>query len=200
MPDQALSGLKVLEFANLVSGPYCGKMFADLGAEVIKIEDPVRGDKARSREPFAGNAPGLERSGLFAYLNTNKLSVTLDPQADFAVQLYPPAVVLEGDAGHGPGHPGKSALAGHQLVHPSNRQSRLRPDSPASGARLLLGGLEAVQMSEIWCNRHVKAPAIGQQLRYQAVSVPVIKVGKAPAVPIAGLLAVCYPRDLASTQ
>jgi crotonobetainyl-CoA:carnitine CoA-transferase CaiB-like acyl-CoA transferase len=80
MPDQALSGLKVLEFANLVSGPYCGKMFADLGAEVIKIEDPVGGDTARNREPFAGNTPGLERSGLFAYLNTNKMSITLDPK------------------------------------------------------------------------------------------------------------------------
>ncbi|MFO7963798.1 MAG: CoA transferase [Desulfobacterales bacterium] len=80
MPDQALSGLKVLEFANLVSGPYCGKMFADLGAEVIKIEDPDGGDASRRLEPFAGNSPGFERSGLFAYLNTNKLSLTLDPK------------------------------------------------------------------------------------------------------------------------
>lgn len=79
MSEQALAGLKVLEFANLVSGPYCGKMFADLGAEVIKIENPVNGDTARSREPFAGNLPGIERSGLFAYLNTNKMSITLDP-------------------------------------------------------------------------------------------------------------------------
>lgn len=80
MPDQALTGLKVLEFSNLVSGPYAGKMFADLGAEVIKIEKPFQGDSARHLEPFAGNSPGIERSGLFAYLNTNKMSITLDPK------------------------------------------------------------------------------------------------------------------------
>jgi crotonobetainyl-CoA:carnitine CoA-transferase CaiB-like acyl-CoA transferase len=39
MPDRLLSDLKVLEFANLVSGPYCGKLMADLGAEVIKINE-----------------------------------------------------------------------------------------------------------------------------------------------------------------
>jgi len=104
MADQALSGLKVLEFANLVSGPYCGKLFADLGAEVIKIEEPFRGDESRRREPFAQDIPGAERSGLFAYLNTNKLSITLNPKttkgnsifmelvkgADILIENYPP--------------------------------------------------------------------------------------------------------------
>jgi CoA:oxalate CoA-transferase len=80
--EQALTGLKVVEFANLVSGPYCGKMFADLGAEVIKIESPEKGDKSRSCEPFSGNIPGMERSGLFSYLNSNKMSVTLNPGTD----------------------------------------------------------------------------------------------------------------------
>ena len=78
MPEKALDGLKVLEFGNLVSAPYCGKLMADLGAEVIKIEQPGTGDQARYRKPFAQNRPGLERSGLFSYLNTNKLSITLD--------------------------------------------------------------------------------------------------------------------------
>ncbi|MEE9557618.1 MAG: CoA transferase [Candidatus Adiutricales bacterium] len=82
MADGALTGLKVLEFGNLVSAAYCGKLMADLGAEVIKIEEPGRGDEARRRGPFAGDEPGLERSGLFAYLNTNKLSLTLDPKTD----------------------------------------------------------------------------------------------------------------------
>ena len=80
MVEQPLTGLNVLEFANLVSGPYCGKLFAELGAEVIKIEPPVKGDDARREQPFAGNIPGLERSGLFAYLNSSKMSITLDPK------------------------------------------------------------------------------------------------------------------------
>jgi len=73
-----LDGIKVLEFAELVAGPYCGKLLADLGAEVIKIERPGFGDDARQRGPFLGDVPHPERSGLFLYLNTNKLGITLN--------------------------------------------------------------------------------------------------------------------------
>ena len=47
MNNEALSGLKVIEYSEFISGPYCGKLLADLGAEVIKIEPPGLGDKAR---------------------------------------------------------------------------------------------------------------------------------------------------------
>ncbi|MFC1924754.1 CaiB/BaiF CoA transferase family protein [Chloroflexota bacterium] len=78
MARKALSGIKVLEWAQMVAGPYCTKQLADMGAEVIKIEGPGKGDKARSREPFLNNVPHPERSGLFLYLNTNKRGITLD--------------------------------------------------------------------------------------------------------------------------
>ena len=78
MPDQALDHLKVLELCNFVCGPYCTKLLADLGAEVIKIEPPHTGDEARRRGPFLNDIPHPERSGLFLYLNTNKLGITLD--------------------------------------------------------------------------------------------------------------------------
>jgi len=78
MAETALAGLKVLEYAQFVSGPYCTKLLADLGAEVIKIEPPGRGDEARRREPFLNDVPHPERSGLFFYLNTNKLGITLN--------------------------------------------------------------------------------------------------------------------------
>ena len=42
-----LDGLKIVEVANMVSAPYCGKILADLGAEVVKVEEPTRGDQAR---------------------------------------------------------------------------------------------------------------------------------------------------------
>ena len=77
MPDKALSGTRVLEYAQFVSGPYCAKLMADLGAEVIKIEPP-QGDIARKRGPFPGDIPHPERSGLFLYNNTNKSGTTLD--------------------------------------------------------------------------------------------------------------------------
>ena len=88
MPDSALSDIKVLEFGDVVSAPYCCKLMADLGAEVIKIEKPGFGDEARRREPFAVDTPGLERSGLFAYLNTNKRSITLDPETNLGKKIF----------------------------------------------------------------------------------------------------------------
>jgi len=88
MSEGALTDLKVLEFGNLVSAPYCGKLLADLGAEVIKIEEPGIGDEARKRGPFAQDIPGVERSGLFAYLNTNKLSITLNPRNALGKALF----------------------------------------------------------------------------------------------------------------
>jgi len=78
MKQKALAGIRILEYAQLVCGPYCGKLFADLGAEVIKIEDPLGGEMARRRGPFVGDHPDPENSILFMYLNTNKSGITLD--------------------------------------------------------------------------------------------------------------------------
>lgn len=75
---KALHGLKVVEYSQFISGPYCAKLLGDLGAEVVKIENPGVGDRARTMGPFINNEPHPERSGLFAYLNTNKLGITLD--------------------------------------------------------------------------------------------------------------------------
>jgi crotonobetainyl-CoA:carnitine CoA-transferase CaiB-like acyl-CoA transferase len=74
----ALTGFRVVELADSVAGEYCGKLLADFGAEVVKIEAPEGGSRTRAMAPRV--APGPEGSGLFAYLNTNKLSVT--PDAD----------------------------------------------------------------------------------------------------------------------
>jgi CoA:oxalate CoA-transferase len=78
MVKKALEVLKVIEYGNLVSAPYCGKLLAGLGAELIKVEKPGNGDEARSRGPFPNDIPNPERSGLFLSLNTNKLGITLN--------------------------------------------------------------------------------------------------------------------------
>jgi crotonobetainyl-CoA:carnitine CoA-transferase CaiB-like acyl-CoA transferase len=75
----ALAGVRVLELAQMVAGPHCAKMLADLGAEVVKVEPPGTGDRARAAGPFPQGTPHPERSGLFLYLNANKRGVTLDP-------------------------------------------------------------------------------------------------------------------------
>ncbi|MFP4573972.1 MAG: CaiB/BaiF CoA transferase family protein [Desulfobacterales bacterium] len=79
MPQGALDNVKILEFCTTVSGAYCTKLMADLGAEVIKIEPPGAGDGARRKPPFLKDQPDPEKSGLFMYVNTSKLGVTLDP-------------------------------------------------------------------------------------------------------------------------
>lgn len=78
MSERALSGLRVLDLAEHIAGSYCGKIFADFGAEVIKVEPPGKGNPLRAKAPFNKDNKEIESSGLFFYLNTNKKSITLD--------------------------------------------------------------------------------------------------------------------------
>lgn len=78
MPNRsALEGIRIVECGGLVSAAYACKLFADLGAEVIKVEPPW-GDPARQRGPFPGQRPDPNTSGLFIYLNCNKRGVVAD--------------------------------------------------------------------------------------------------------------------------
>ncbi len=96
-----LEGVKVLELGTMVSAAYATKLMADLGADVIKVEEPG-GDPVRQRGPFPGGVIDPEQSGLFLSLNTNKRGATLDLShqqdelhrlvrwADILVHNYPP--------------------------------------------------------------------------------------------------------------
>ena len=77
MTTGLLSDLKVVEYGRYISAPFCTKLLGDLGALVIKVEDPA-GDIARSVGPFPGDVSHPEKSGLFLALNTSKRGVTLD--------------------------------------------------------------------------------------------------------------------------
>jgi crotonobetainyl-CoA:carnitine CoA-transferase CaiB-like acyl-CoA transferase len=69
-----LEGLTVIDFTRVLSGPYCTMLLADMGARVIKIEHPGRGDDTRAwGPPFIG-----EESAYFLSINRNKESLTLD--------------------------------------------------------------------------------------------------------------------------
>ena len=78
MPGGALEGTVVIELGQEVSAPYCSKLLSDYGADVIKVEDPDRGDRTRRWGPFPKDQVDPEKSGVFHFLNTNKRSVTLD--------------------------------------------------------------------------------------------------------------------------
>ncbi len=87
MTGASLAGIKVLEYAEMVAGPYCGKLLADLGADVIKIEPPT-GDPARAFGPFPDNKPHREKSALFLYNNTSKRGITLDLRTTAGKELF----------------------------------------------------------------------------------------------------------------
>lgn len=72
-----LKNIRVLDLTRLLPGPYCSQFFADFGAEVIKIEEPKVGDYARWTEPRVDGY-----SAMFASLNRNKKSVTLNLKLD----------------------------------------------------------------------------------------------------------------------
>jgi crotonobetainyl-CoA:carnitine CoA-transferase CaiB-like acyl-CoA transferase len=95
-------GVRVVELSTTISGPYCGMILADQGADVIKVERPGRGDDARAMPPHVSG-----RSAVFHAVNRNKRSVVLDlksdagraaflaltGRADVVIQNYRPGVV-----------------------------------------------------------------------------------------------------------
>lgn len=79
-----LDGIRVLDFTRVLAGPYCTMILGDLGAEVVKIEQPVSGDDLRGWGP-----PFMEdgESTYFLSVNRNKRSITLDLKSDAGREL-----------------------------------------------------------------------------------------------------------------
>jgi alpha-methylacyl-CoA racemase len=104
-----LDGIRVLDLSRLLPGPYATLVLADLGADVVKVEDPRRGDYLRSLPPFSG-----EHSGAFHVLNRSKRSLALDLKAeggpgvllrlvrsfDVLVESFRPGVLDRSGVGH----------------------------------------------------------------------------------------------------
>ena len=70
--DGPLAGLRVLDLTEHMAGPFCTMILADMGAEVIKLERPGKGDSVRAW------GDGSERNPYFRYINRNKKGITLD--------------------------------------------------------------------------------------------------------------------------
>ena len=73
-----LEGIRVLDLTHIVAGPFCSMIFADMGAEVIKVERPGVGDRSRINTPFKDGPNGQKVSVRYLGVNRNKKSVTLD--------------------------------------------------------------------------------------------------------------------------
>jgi len=99
----ALTGFRIVELAETVAGEYCGKLLADFGAEVIKVEAPERGSRTRGMAPIL--AGGSEGSAVFAHLNTNKRSAVLDAERLRELISSADAVIEDRDSGRSERHP-----------------------------------------------------------------------------------------------
>jgi formyl-CoA transferase len=77
MTDAPLADIHVLEIGNYMAGPFCGMQLADMGADVVKIEDPRGGDLARRLDPIVDG-----ESGNFVRLNRSKRSIGLDLKSE----------------------------------------------------------------------------------------------------------------------
>src|SRR6266852_4866760 len=83
MAEAALAGIRVLEVGNFMAAPFCTLQLADLGADVVKIENPDGGDQTRASGPFLEG-----ESSSFLRLNRNKRSVALDLKAPRGKQVF----------------------------------------------------------------------------------------------------------------
>ena len=91
MTERALAGIRVLDLTRIYAGPYCSMLFADMGAEVIKIEPP-EGELIRDNPPMVKEGEGgphdRSRSGYFLTLNRNKYGITLNLKHPKALGLF----------------------------------------------------------------------------------------------------------------
>lgn len=81
----AFAGIRFVDLSRLLPGPYCSLLFADLGAEVIKVEEPGRGDYARRTPPFWGES---DVGAYFLLLNRNKKSVSIDLKTEGGKAIF----------------------------------------------------------------------------------------------------------------
>lgn len=88
MGELGLAGVHVLDLTHYISGPFCSRLLADYGAEVVKIERPDSGDGCRAVGPFWRDTPGPENSAPFHYLNASKKSITLNLKTRTGVRLF----------------------------------------------------------------------------------------------------------------
>ena len=94
----ALEGIRVLDLSGNVTAGYCGKLFADLGADVFLVEPPS-GFRTRYLPPFAPGVANPEASGMHAYLSANKRSVVCDGRDELLTMARNVTVVIDGNVG-----------------------------------------------------------------------------------------------------
>lgn len=83
----ALDHIRVLDLTHYRAGPFCTKLLAEYGADVVKVERPESGDPSRGLGPFPCDIPDPDLGGLFRFLNANKRGITLDLKSETGKDL-----------------------------------------------------------------------------------------------------------------
>jgi CoA:oxalate CoA-transferase len=139
-----LAGIRVLDFSQVVSGPICGRLLADLGADVVKVEPP-EGDVIRKLQPQLGEGP---ISVYFSWANAGKRSIVVDLRSSRAAELAREVavtsdVVLENFR---PGVLEKYGLDGDSLLQ--------------RNPRLVYGSINGWGMENSWSQRRAYAAMV----------------------------------------
>ncbi len=177
---QPLSDLRVIDLTHGIAGPYCTKLLADFGADVIKVERPGGGDYARSLGPFPGDTPHPEKSGIFLHLNTNKRSVVLDlktPQgvqvikdlvqaADLLVESFSPGVMER----LGLGYEALSKINPELVMTSISNFGQTGPYRDYQGSELALYAMGGIMSRSGWPDRYPLKLG-GNHVQYQAGNV-----------------------------
>ena len=155
-----LAGVKVLDLSWIVAGPTVGRVLADYGATVIRVESPTRVDTARAVGPFHGDEPGVENSGLYGNVNAGKWGLTLDlrsPEArgvfrrlvqwaDIVCESFTAGVLARWQPGLRASAPAE-ARSDHAQQHAAGadravqHRERIRQPGRRDGGRSVSGGL-----------------------------------------------------------
>ena len=142
----ALHNIKVVDLTRTLAGPFCTMMLGDMGADVIKIEEPQRGDETRSWTPFWNG-----ESTQFLSFNRNKRSLSVNLKEKEGVDI-----VMSQETPPAQDHNGGRRLLGHDCTHlniPFSRQPTLTPSGPCGqwGRGLPAGPRSAVRRARAAC-------------------------------------------------
>jgi len=147
--NQALEGLKIVDFSWYIAGPSVTMWMAHHGAQVIRIESATRPDELRGIEPFKDGIPGMNRSGCYAEYNSNKYGLALNLKhpraldvakklvawADVAVENFTPGTMQKR---WGLGYEGMRKINPKIILLSTSGMGQTGPDSQQAGFGLEL--------------------------------------------------------------
>ena len=173
----ALEGLRVLDLSGPM-GNYAGKLFADMGADVILVEPP-QGTALRREPPFIGDVPGIERSLNYAYQNTSKRGICLDldtasgqrllrelaATADLVIETAPPGWMDTRGIGHAALSMGRpqlvmASITPYGQTGPYAQMQATDLVGLATGGLLWMGGYQGVAPTQAHGDQAFKCAAM----------------------------------------